>query len=88
MIKPRLPLEDGRKIPVRCSNCNTSLCEVWVTRPNFPAKNVLVANCGKCGDKSFKIEFDGGFHIGEGEIPYTDIKTEEKDGVNYIIIET
>jgi hypothetical protein len=72
-------IEDGGQLNIECSKCGLLLCEVWITRPNFPAKYRITAHCSKCGDKSYFKEFTGGFHIGQGKIPYTDIQFEQKD---------
>lgn len=60
-------LEDGGSIILKCSNCDNKLVEVWRTRPNEKlGKNDVIwklrAICCYCGDKSYPIQFKGGFH--------------------------
>ena len=66
--------EDGRKTIVRCSNCETELIEIWVTRPNAPLKSTINTNCGHCGDKAFEVKIPGMFLLGECESELTRIK--------------
>jgi len=60
-------LEDGGSATLQCSNCDKKLVEIWRTRPNEKLNDKAViwklrAKCCYCGDKSYPIEFQGGFH--------------------------
>jgi len=64
-------LSDGGHIIVACSSCKAGLLDIWVTRPNEidpgtgkPFHWKVRANCPFCEDKSFIVEFDGGYHVG------------------------
>lgn len=57
-------LTDGEHVYFDCSNCGKKLAEVWITQPNFNLTSHIVVECVYCGDKSFKKEVKGAFHIG------------------------
>lgn len=70
-------LENGKIIVIKCSNCKTPLAEIWRTRPNVQVKTEIVATCAMCGDKSYKIMVEGGFHFANVEgSPVTPTNTE------------
>lgn len=57
-------LRDGGHILLSCSNCNAILADVWRTRPHERDIWKVRCTCPFCGDKSFSVEIQGGFHLG------------------------
>jgi len=83
-------LQDGNHIYPACSNCNAILMDIWRTRPHETETWKIRATCPFCGDSSFVIEVQGGFHIGgygeikeddaEDDIPSTVVEEFQCDG--------
>jgi hypothetical protein len=74
-------LVDGEHIIVRCSKCNKSLCDLWMTQPNLDVYTKLTATCDYCGDKSYEKSVKGKFHLGITEdSAISDAKYEFIDG--------
>lgn len=57
-------LRDGGHIYPACSNCRALLMDIWVTRPHEPETYQIRATCPWCGDASFVVSVQGGFHQG------------------------
>lgn len=73
-------LVDGKHTVIRCSVCNKSLCDIWVTQPAFKMNTKLTAHCGYCGDKSFESTIQGKFQTGEtDDSGLLDVKNEFLD---------
>ena len=58
------PTTDGNHIILSCSNCNKSLLDIWLTKPDADISFKMTASCGFCGDKSWSQIIEGGFHLG------------------------
>ena len=56
---------DGGDIFVKCSECGAPLAELWITRPEMKIRSEVTADCPHCGDKSFIVELEGKFHLGQ-----------------------
>lgn len=57
-------LTNGKHNIIKCSMCNVSLCDIWVTQPDAKASCDIVVHCCMCGDKSFETKIVGRFHLG------------------------
>lgn len=57
-------LSDGGHVYPSCSNCRATLMDIWITRPHEPEKYRIRALCPWCGDTSFVVTVQGGFHQG------------------------
>lgn len=68
-------LKDGGHVLVECSNCRAILLDVWKTRPHEAETWRLKASCPFCGEDSFPVEVQGGFHVGG----YGEIKGDDPD---------
>ena len=60
-------VENGKKVIIKCSNCDEELVEIWIVRPNAEITSNIVAECPHCNDKSFMQTIDGQFCIGKVE---------------------
>jgi len=63
----KMKMEDLKKIIICCSSCDTPLIEFWITKPNKNIITEVIVNCAACGDKSFKKEIKGKYHLGNIE---------------------
>ena len=72
-------IQSGEKIVLRCSNCNTDLVEVWITRPDATLKTKIRAQCWRCGDSSYEKTINGLFHLGHVESEQSQISDVEAD---------
>lgn len=68
---PREPvgLKDGGHIIMRCSCCDAQLVDIWIQMPDAPQHWKARATCPYCGDKSYVVEWDGGFAQGGIAVP-------------------
>jgi hypothetical protein len=55
---------DGGKHLLKCSACNKDLVEIWITKKELDVRFKIRAECAYCGDYSFSVEVEGGFHLG------------------------
>lgn len=60
-------MDDARHHVIECSACGRELCDIWVYRPTIKLRSTIVAKCGHCGDKSFKVDVRGQFSVGHTE---------------------
>lgn len=81
-------LVDGKHVHLKCSRCNKSLCDVWITQPNLKLKTKIVAYCDYCNDRSYEHEIDGKFHIGgTDDSGLVDIKHEFIDNASEVVFQ-
>lgn len=71
-------LRQGGHVIVSCSSCRAGLMDIWRTRPHEPHTWKVQANCPFCGDKSFVVEVQGGFHNGGMALAKEDEPDEDK----------
>ena len=57
-------LSDGCHHILKCRNCNTPLADIFITKPDIPVAMEVMANCALCGDESWRVKVNGGFHVG------------------------
>lgn len=57
-------IKDGGHEIIKCSGCGKSLVDIWITRPLEDFSEKFIADCPYCGDRSFVVTIEGGFHIG------------------------
>jgi len=55
---------DGGKHLLKCSACDKELVEIWITKKELDVRFKIRAECPYCGDYSFAVEVEGGFHLG------------------------
>lgn len=64
---------DGGDVVMNCSNCDSNLLVLWITRPNAEFDWKIKANCPFCGGETKEQEVHGMFHYA----PYFKITNEE-----------
>ena len=60
-------IEDGKKTIIKCSRCEAELVEIWIIRPKAKISTTITAECPHCGDKSFGVQIEGQYCIGNIE---------------------
>tara|TARA_Y100000310_G_scaffold210395_1_gene211014 strand:- start:331 stop:660 length:330 start_codon:yes stop_codon:yes gene_type:complete len=63
-IREEGEMSDGGKHLLKCSACDKELVEIWITKKELDVRFKLRAECAYCGDYSFPVEVEGGFHLG------------------------